>query len=340
MNKEFLDCKNYILDETSFLYKEVSFPNVVITIILTRQCNLRCNYCWINFTDDNLSYKMIDLFLEKLLIKRNKINNIKFEFFWWEPLLEFEKIKYIVEKTKAYNIKYSIVTNGFLLDENKIFFLNKNNFEIVFSVAIHTNNFLDKEKELFKNNNLNNFIINFIIEPWKEKEMFEIFVKLIRFWFYNIIILPVHYTVKWKDKDFINLDLLLYKIQTFYKKIIHLYKNKININYLRINNIVSFYVKKNDYDLLLDYDGNFYWDYDSELRLLKDFVWKNIFDINEIFLWNLNNFNFDFLEILKIRSRIETQNLTKRILKFLKFKKNTSRLWRIIYNNNLNLNDK
>ncbi len=332
------DCKNcYILDETSYSDKEVFFPSIVITIVLTRQCNLRCNYCWINFTDNSITQETIDLFLKKLLIKRKKINKIKFEFFWWEPLLELEKIKYIVNKTKKYDIEYSIVTNGFLLNKNTINFLNDNNFEVVFSVAIHTNKILDEKMKLLKNSNLKNFIINFIIEPWKELLMFNLFIKLIKIWFYKITILPVYYTKKWSYINFKNLDLLLNKISIFYNHINFLKKNILELFYIRTNKEVEFNIKKNDIELFLDYDGKIYWDYDTELRLLKDYVWKNVFNIDEIFLWDLNNNDFSLIDIIILRKKINTVYFINKISNYYKLDDNLQKLWKIIYNNNVNI---
>jgi len=330
------DCKNcYILSDDNNEFENV--PNLIFTIVLTRQCNFRCNYCAIDFSDDIISYSVIDKFINLLETKRNNIWKIKFEFFWWEPLLEFEKVKYIVDKTNKLDIGYSIVTNGYLLNQEKLDYLNKYNFETVFSVALHTVSILNTNKDLFKVNNLDNFIINFIIEPWKELLMYEVFLNLIRLGFKKITILPVYYTITWDKSSLQKLDYLLKKLTNIYYK---LYNSKFRFElfYIRTNKEFEYNIKKNDTELMLDYDGKIYWDYDTELYLLKDFVKKEVFSIENIFLWNILDKDFSLIDIILKRKKINTVYFMNNITEALSLDKNLKLLWKVIENNNLYLN--
>ena len=70
------DCKNCFLD-----IKNNDNMNFTLFFIMTRQCNYRCNYCAIDFSDDSLSYNMIDNYLNFIKEYRNKINELRIEFF-------------------------------------------------------------------------------------------------------------------------------------------------------------------------------------------------------------------------------------------------------------------
>lgn len=321
--------KDYVLSEEK--------PNIIFTIALTRQCNLRCNYCWIDFSEDNISYNTIIEFLKNLESDREKINEVRFEFFWWEPLLELEKIKLIVEKTKNLNIKYSIVTNGFYLTEEIIDYLNDNNFEIVFSVAIHTKALLKEKESIFLKKDLKNFIINLIIEPQKELEIFDIFTTLIKLGFKKITILPVYYTKIWEQEDFKNLDISLKKISKFYFAINKKYPNLLELFYIRTTNEdVNFNIIKKDVELFLDYNGEIYWDYDTELRLLNDFVPDKIFSIKEIYLWNIYK-SYNLFDIIKKRKKINTIDYIEKISNYYNLNENLETLWKVLRVNNVNI---
>jgi sulfatase maturation enzyme AslB (radical SAM superfamily) len=59
-------------------------------------------------------------------LKNNKAE-YTINFFGWEPLLEFMKLKYFLENAKKYINKFTIWTNGILLDKEKLDFFKKNN---------------------------------------------------------------------------------------------------------------------------------------------------------------------------------------------------------------------
>ncbi|MDD4151692.1 MAG: radical SAM protein [Candidatus Gracilibacteria bacterium] len=324
------DCKNCFLN-----IKKGDNINLTLFFIMTRQCNYRCNYCAIDFSDNALSYQTIDDYIKFIQINRDKINELRIEFFGGEPLLEFEKIKYIVKKTKILNIsRYSIVTNGELLSPDKIIFFNNNNFDIIFSVALHSLGILSR-KELF-NNNLKNFLINFIIEPGKESYMYEIFKKLIKIGFRKFSLIAIRYTKKRAIENLKNLDILLNKI----KKINDGLKgHNINLGLFtgKNNDDIDNGIGKNDFEIVFDYDGNMYADYEVELYILRDLVSKNIFNLDDIFLGNINtDKNIDIYNLLKIRNIIKPHFYLNNIGNYLNIQENDIALGKVMSKYNIN----
>ena len=111
--------------------REKEYPNT-INIFLTEDCNLDCQYCFVNKTykKSKLNFsvlkKTIDLFLNYPGEKKT-IN-----FTGGEPLLEYSLLKriypYVLKRAKERGIylDMSVVTNGTLLSQNRARFFEKN----------------------------------------------------------------------------------------------------------------------------------------------------------------------------------------------------------------------
>ncbi len=105
---------------------------------LTSQCNIRCEYCYVDFKDEVLSEEKAKNIIEFFILQNGKEKNISF--FWWEPLLEFNLLKKLVvyamefslEKKKKIN--FTIATNFLLINDEKIRFFEKHNFNIHISL--------------------------------------------------------------------------------------------------------------------------------------------------------------------------------------------------------------
>lgn len=101
---------------------------------LTEQCNLRCEYCYLDFKNNKLDTSIwkniIDFFLEQDW--ESKI----LSFLGGEPLLEFalleELVMYALEKWNSLwkRLSFKIATNWLLFTDQIVSFLLKNNFEI------------------------------------------------------------------------------------------------------------------------------------------------------------------------------------------------------------------
>lgn len=259
---------------------------ILIELILTNKCNKRCEYCDLLFTNNSLSFNELDLFIKFLENNKAEYN---INFFWWEPLLEFDKIKYFVEKSRNYITKYSIWTNWVLLDNEKLEFFKNNNILIYLSVDnIKIWNDLNFEL-LSKYSDIIN--INFINDPDFLFNSVSTFEKIIKFWFKNIAFMPVLSTKKWTNKH-------LWDFKKIYEYIL---KNSENINLSKYSyfNWVAI-----DKQFILDTDLNFYSDLDSLLWLQKQY--KNVnnelkIEINKkTKLLSLNSLNLSLKNLINL----------------------------------------
>jgi len=122
----------------------------VLTFILTENCNFNCSYCYQKKSKNYLKESTAERVIEKLLpfLQNNSFVN----FYGGEPLLEFDKIKFIVSLLNKTNKKfnYSTSTNGYFLQEEILDFLNKNSFSILISFDGLAQNITRKKNSLNK----------------------------------------------------------------------------------------------------------------------------------------------------------------------------------------------
>lgn len=259
--------------------KIMSKEKILFEVIISNQCNKRCSYCDLDFRDSDINNKVLDEFIAFLF---NEIDNVEYfiiNFFWWEPLLGFEKIKYFVEKTKLINNKlnFSIWTNGLLLANNKLSYLNKNNFNIYLSIDTEKwNTILNKKL----NYNYSKTYINFIISPLELNSLDHVFKEVIDYWFININIMPAFWIKLWTTEklsilnNFVNIGINKYK--------------KINIKKYSYYNWIWV-----DKQFILETDGKIYQDLDSLLWIQKQnkSIWykvSNYIEKNSL-IWNIKD---------------------------------------------------
>lgn len=229
--------------------------NIIFHIILTNQCNKRCEYCDLDFQNNTISYDNIHIFLEYLDKNAHKFWEIRINFFWWEPLLEFEKIKFIIENISAKNIFYSIGTNGVLFSQEKYLFLKENNAEIQYSIDTQTYYTLLEQKNIDVDDR--NFAVNFILNPNDIEKSFEIFDLMVKRWVKNFYILPVYATIIWEKSALILLH-----------KFIEYINNVENIQKIGL----SYYDKPtSDTEYIIETDGKIYQDIHTHLWFLKQY---------------------------------------------------------------------
>ncbi|MGM0596336.1 MAG: radical SAM protein [Myxococcota bacterium] len=110
-----------------------------ISLTMTRNCNLRCSYCYagekLNIT---ISRHTIDKTLEFILKEENK--HIQLGFFGGEPLLEFSLIQYATEifekacREKKITLVKIITTNGTLINHEIAKWLADKDFHLAVSI--------------------------------------------------------------------------------------------------------------------------------------------------------------------------------------------------------------
>lgn len=107
--------------------------NMNINIWLTKKCNLQCTYCYEGISKEMES--MSKTICDNVITYIQGMNEpVKIRFHGGEPLLEYDKLRYLYERLKKNkNIRtFGLTTNALLLDENKIDFLaeSMNDFSI------------------------------------------------------------------------------------------------------------------------------------------------------------------------------------------------------------------
>lgn len=138
-------------------YLEDILDNKVQTLTLqvTQQCNLRCEYCAYSGTYTNrrhsektMSFEMAKKGIDFLIHHSQNSKLLNLSFYGGEPLLEFDLIKkcieYIKVKAEGKKIIYNITTNATLLNEEHIKYLAANDVSLTIS--------LDGPKEIHDKN--------------------------------------------------------------------------------------------------------------------------------------------------------------------------------------------
>lgn len=139
-----------------------------LCVIVTRQCNLRCLYCYEEHKNLRMSlgiYENILKYIEKCFeSKKYKMANITF--FGGEPLLEYDSIVKFLEKAMKIADKYNCIigsgmsTNGYLLEPErfeKLYTLNCMGYQITLDGISKTH---DKFRPLVNGDGTWNKIIN------------------------------------------------------------------------------------------------------------------------------------------------------------------------------------
>ena len=221
--------------------------NLLFENVMSKKCNKRCNYCDLDFKNENLDNLVIDEFYNKLswILQKNDI--VFINFFGWEPLLNYTWIKYFLTKfNEIQKIKYSIGTNWALLNNEILDFFYKYNVEI--NLSIDSKNINDLNLLNIVKNYKWKVNINFIIEPSKinflNKNLENLKI------FKNINLMPVYATLD-RNNDQLN---------QFYEILNYIYKNFLNIN---LQFIPYYKEKTNEKQFILDVNGDIFWDIDS-----------------------------------------------------------------------------
>lgn len=252
-----------------------------IILNTTSNCNYNCSYCNVIRDKKKLWIKQLEEIV--VFVKKNHQFINWFKFFWWEPLLSFEHIKYIIDNTKdlIWN-KFETVTNTSILNNNIWEYFSKY-FERIF-FSINNEYTFDYEKvfnfiKKFKLKDKTYF--NLIITPGNEKEALKQFEKLYNNWIKNFNILPVYLTKAWESKDLLSLSKIMKKILD--KSIID---KSINLFWFQQNEwYQSSLVRKG---IFIDIDWKIYYS-----DIVTTHLWSYL--KKDLYLWNINNFKIESL---------------------------------------------
>ncbi len=118
-----------------------------ITLQVTQQCNLRCNYCVYSHPEGDaqrshsskhMTFEIAKKAIDYLIRNSRDSRSLYFNFYGGEPLLEFKLIKqcieYINESIEGKTVQYSITTNGTIINDEIIRLFDKNNVSLLISL--------------------------------------------------------------------------------------------------------------------------------------------------------------------------------------------------------------
>lgn len=244
---------------------------------LTSQCNIRCEYCYVDFKNDKLDFSLAKNIVDYLVLK--EWNEKIISFFGGEPMLEFENLKNIVEyakkkfEEKNKQISFKIATNFLLMNEEKMDFLRENNFEIHISMNgnIENNNKMrdNSTERLLKNfekflsfEERKNIVILLAFSNCEIKNLKENIEFILNLWFQKInleMIFGKKYN--WQKTDFLALQEEFVKIKNS-----EIFQNLEIYNHFREKNILDISPKWECGDNSLDFHN-----YEADFKKQKVF---------------------------------------------------------------------
>lgn len=141
-NKLFI--KNYLYEQNLIKWYNKknwyihNWPSLHI-MVLTLRCNHACKYChasvvWEKDISKDMTIETAKKIVDTIFFTTS--NNITIEFQWWEPLLNFEVLKFIVDyaRNKAFYLKknlwFALVSNLSLMDEEKLDYIMNNDISM------------------------------------------------------------------------------------------------------------------------------------------------------------------------------------------------------------------
>jgi uncharacterized protein len=120
----------------------MSMPVTHLILWITENCNLRCDYCFVEKSEKRMSLDVgraaIDFLLKPEVSWEER--SLRITFFGGEPLLEFDTIEGIVEYWKSLartvnkKMSFTLTTNGTLLTKRMADFFKANDFAIQYSM--------------------------------------------------------------------------------------------------------------------------------------------------------------------------------------------------------------
>jgi radical SAM additional 4Fe4S-binding domain len=109
------------------------------TLAITQQCNLACDYCYIQKKNAVMSLSTAEKAIDFIFKHAKESNRISINFFGGEPLLEFDLIKKITNMIHSHQlfnedlVTICVGTNGTILSEDIVDFLIRKNIQLFFS---------------------------------------------------------------------------------------------------------------------------------------------------------------------------------------------------------------
>ena len=204
-----------------------TFPKIsTIEMVLTTDCNLRCEYCYICKEKQNMS---VETFLTSLdNIYEDITDNFSLTLFGGEPLMNLDCI-YAIPKFKEKYKKCDrivLVTNGILLTEEILLFLKENNISLSFSWDgdIVTQN---KTRPLATNILLENNTANNLFSLLHKHNIFGVKAMVDN----NNVKDFVRNAIYFKNHDFTYIDLTIVRDNIWFKEDVNEFEEQLKLLY-------------------------------------------------------------------------------------------------------------
>jgi len=298
-----------------------------IQIMLTRRCQLRCEYCPVIKGNRDISERILYKSIDFLFTSSRK--KLRLDFTGGEPLLRFDLVQKAVKyakklaKEKNKEISFYMVTNLISLDERIADFLEREKFFLELSVdgkewahnlykknpssGINAYRATVSRLRLVFDRKIKNYAV-MVVTPKTVKYLQENYIHLLRLGFRQV---GINYALGWfwdevSQKEFIS------QIESIRKKFYRFFQTKT----LRLNNLESREEPAIlNSEIMVDTDGKVY--------LLTDLLFEKYRGYNPFYLADLENLkSIDEVFISKF-------NVLYRILQFTP----SSEMKKIIFNN-------
>jgi uncharacterized protein len=111
-----------------------------LELVVTEDCNLRCDYCWVPKRSEYIQWPVARAALDYLFLESRDAAKLQITLFGGEPLLAWDVIAKTVEYGRAKaarlnkRIGWAITTNGTLLNEDMIRFGHAHGFNYLLSI--------------------------------------------------------------------------------------------------------------------------------------------------------------------------------------------------------------
>ncbi len=263
--------------------------NIILNI--TTNCNYNCSYCNVVKDHKNISKENLDNIISFIDKNTEEIKSLKF--FWWEPLLAFNEVKYLVDITYE-NIwnNYEIVTNTSLINDEIWDYFKKYFKNIYFSVDTENIFNYTKVSDFIEKYSLKEKLyFNVIFQPWKKQNTLKIFNRLYNLWFKNFNILPVYYTKVWQKEDLLNFSKIMKNILDLTKE-----DNRLKLVWFQENAWKKISLVNDS--VFIDVDSKVYYS-----DIVSTFAWKDFKD--KLFLWNIYDLKLSDIDYTKCKNKQE-----------------------------------
>lgn len=195
---------------------------------LTKACNLKCKYCYEadNIRSDDKIQDM-DSIINFIYYQSKDEGACKLNFHGGEPLIYFEKMKYIIrELNEKIHVKYFFTTNGMLLSADSAEYIKKHNISVSVSLdgTKDTNDLcrvdkngrgtysrvVEKLKELEEIKKL--VRIRMTIVPETIHSLFDNVIHIVNLGYSTIVAVPDLFSGNWNDDNLKQLEIQLFRL--------------------------------------------------------------------------------------------------------------------------------